>query len=226
MRVAVLGTGGVGQTLAAKMAALGHEVMIGTRDVQAALDRAEAGWGAMVLSEWHAEHPDVKLGTFADAAAHAEVVFNATAGMASLDVLEAAGAKNLDGKILIDVANPLDFSKGMPPTLSVCNTDSLGEQIQRAFPGAKVVKTLNTVNSNVMVDPSLVDGGDHHVFVSGNDEGAKAEVTRILREWFGWKNVLDLGDITSARGAEMLLSLWLRLSMTLQTPMATIKVVS
>ena len=226
MRVAVLGTGGVGQTLAAKMAALGHEVMIGTRDVQAALDRAEAGWGAMVLSEWHAEHPDVKLGTFADAAAHAEVVFNATAGMASLDVLEAAGAKNLDGKILIDVANPLDFSKGMPPTLSVCNTDSLGEQIQRAFPGAKVVKTLNTVNSNVMVDPSLVDGGDHHVFVSGNDEGAKAEVTRILKEWFGWKNVLDLGDITSARGAEMLLSLWLRLSMTLQTPMATIKVVS
>ena len=226
MRVAVLGTGGVGQTLAAKMAALGHEVMIGTRDVQAALDRAEAGWGAMVLSEWHAEHPDVKLGTFADAAAHAEVVFNATAGMASLDALEAAGAKNLDGKILIDVANPLDFSKGMPPTLSVCNTDSLGEQIQRAFPGAKVVKTLNTVNSNVMVDPSLVDGGDHHVFVSGNDEGAKAEVTRILKEWFGWKNVLDLGDITSARGAEMLLSLWLRLSMTLQTPMATIKVVS
>ncbi|TMK97482.1 MAG: NADP oxidoreductase [Actinobacteria bacterium] len=226
MRVAVLGTGGVGQTLAAKMAALGHEVMIGTRDVQAALDRAEAGWGAMVLSEWHAEHPDVKLGTFADAAAHAEVVFNATAGMASLDVLEAAGAKNLDGKILIDVANPLDFSKGMPPTLSVCNTDSLGEQIQRAFPGAKVVKTLNTVNSNLMVDPSLVDGGDHHVFVSGNDEGAKAEVTRILKEWFGWKNVLDLGDITSARGAEMLLSLWLRLSMTLQTPMATIKVVS
>ena len=225
MRVAVLGTGGVGQTLAAKMAALGHEVMIGTRDVQAALDRAEAGWGAMVLSEWHAEHPDVKLGTFAPPAAHAEIVFNATAGMGSLDALEAAGAKNLDGKILIDVANPLDFSKGMPPTLSVCNTDSLGEQIQRAFPGAKVVKTLNTVNSNVMVDPSLVDGGDHHVFVSGNDEGAKAEVTRILKDWFGWKNVLDLGDITSARGAEMLLSLWLRLSMTLQTPMATIKVV-
>jgi predicted dinucleotide-binding enzyme len=226
MRVAVLGTGGVGQTLAAKMASLGHEVMIGTRDVQAALDRTEAGWGAAVFSEWHAEHPDVNVGTFADAAAHGEVVFNATAGTASLDALESAGAKNLDGKILIDVANPLDFSKGMPPTLSVCNTDSLGEQIQRAFPGAKVVKTLNTVNSNVMVDPSLVDGGDHHVFVSGNDEGAKAEVTQILREWFGWKNVLDLGDITSSRGAEMLLSLWLRLSMTLQTPMATIKVVS
>jgi len=226
MRVAVLGTGGVGQTLAAKMASLGHEVMIGTRDVKAALDRTEAGWGAAVFSDWHAEHPDVKLGTFAEAAAHAEIVFNATAGMGSLDALQAAGAKNLEGKVLVDVANPLDFSKGMPPTLSVCNTGSLAEQIQRAFPGTKVVKTLNTVNSGVMVDASQVAGGDHHMFVSGNDEGAKADVTRILEEWFGWKNVLDLGDITAARGQEMLLPLWLRLSMTLQTPMATIKVVS
>ena len=199
---------------------------MGTRDVQAALARTDAGWGAKVLSEWTAEHPDVKLGTFADAAAHGEAVFNATAGTASLGALQAAGAANLDGKILVDVANPLDFSQGMPPTLSVCNTDSLAEQIQRAFPGAKVVKSLNIVNSEVMVDPSQVAGGDHHMFVSGNDDDAKAEVTRILQEWFGWKNVLDLGDITSARGMEMLVPLWLRLSMTLQTPMATIKVVS
>jgi len=212
--------------LAAKIASLGHEVMMGTRDVQAALARTDAGWGAKVLSEWTAEHPDVKLGTFADAAAHGEAVFNATAGTASLGALQAAGAANLDGKILVDVANPLDFSQGMPPTLSVCNTDSLAEQIQRAFPGAKVVKSLNIVNSEVMVDPSQVAGGDHHMFVSGNDDDAKAEVTRILQEWFGWKNVLDLGDITSARGMEMLVPLWLRLSMTLQTPMATIKVVS
>jgi predicted dinucleotide-binding enzyme len=225
MRIGVLGTGGVGQTLAAKMASLGHEVMLGTRDVQAALGRTEAGWGAKVLSEWTAEHPDVKLRTFAEAAAHAEIVFNATAGMASLDALEAAGAENLDGKVLVDVANPLDFSTGMPPTLSVCNTDSLAEQIQRAFPGTKVVKSLNTVNMGVMVDPAMVAGGDHHTFVSGNDEGAKAEVTRILKEWFGWTNVLDLGDITSARGVEMLLPLWLRLSMTLQTWSVTIKVV-
>jgi predicted dinucleotide-binding enzyme len=225
MRIGVLGTGGVGQMLAAKMASLGHEVMLGTRDVQAALSRTEAGWGAKVLSEWTAEHPDVKLATFAEAAAHAEIVFNATAGMASLDALEAAGAENLDGKVLVDVANPLDFSTGMPPTLSVCNTDSLAEQIQRAFPGTKVVKSLNTVNMGVMVDPAMVAGGDHHTFVSGNDEGAKAEVTRILKEWFGWTNVLDLGDITSARGVEMLLSLWLRLSMTLQTWSVTIKVV-
>src|SRR2546426_2848167 len=128
MRVAVLGTGGVGQTLAAKMASLGHEVMIGTRDVQAALDRKGAGYGAMVFSEWHAKHPNVKVGTFADAAANAEIVFNATAGMASLDALPAAGAKKPDGKILIDVANPPHFSQGMPPTLSVFNTDSLAAQ--------------------------------------------------------------------------------------------------
>ena len=226
MRVGVLGTGVVGQTLAAKISSLGQEVMMGTRDVQAALARTDAGWGAKVLSEWTAEHPHVKLGTFADAATHGETVFNATAGMASLDALQAAGAANLDAKILVDVANPLDFSQGMPPTLSVCNSDSLAEQIQRAFPEAKVVKSLNIVNSEVMVDPSQVAGGDHHMFVSGNDDDAKAEVTRILQEWFGWKNVLDLGDISSARGMEMLVPLWLRLSMTLQTPMATIKVVS
>ena len=113
----------------------------------------------------------------------------------------------------------------MPPTLSVCNTDSLGEQIQRAFPATRVVKSLNTVTSSVMVDPGQVAGGDHHIFVCGNDPGAKAEVTRILQEWFGWKHVLDLGDITAARGVEMLVPLWLRLSMTLQTPMVSIEVV-
>jgi predicted dinucleotide-binding enzyme len=226
MRVGVLGTGGVGQTLAAKISSLGHDVTMGTRDVQAALARTDAGWGAKVLSEWQAEHPDVKLGTFAEAAAHGEIVFNATAGMASLAVLQAAGAENLDGKILVDVSNPLDFSSGMPPTLSVCNTDSLAEQIQRSFPGTKVVKSLNTMASSLMVDPGQLAGGDHHAFVSGDDEEAKAEVTRILQEWFGWRNVLDLGDITSARGAEMIVPLWLRLMGGLQTPLATFKVVS
>jgi predicted dinucleotide-binding enzyme len=215
MRIGILGTGGVGQTLAGKIASLGHEVMVGTRDVQAALARTEAGWGAEVLSKWHAEHPDVKLGTFADAAAHGEVLFNVTFGMASLDALKAAGAENLEGKILVDVSNPLDFSPGMPPSLSVSNTDSLAEQIQRAFPGARVVKSLNTVNMGVMVNPGMVAGGDHTIFVSGNDDEAKAEVTQILKEWFGWKDVLDLGDITSARGPEMLLPLWLRLTMKL-----------
>src|SRR2546428_7477775 len=198
MRVGVLGTGGVGQTLAAKMASLGQDVMIGTRDVQACLARTDAGWGAMVFSEWHAKHPEVKVGTFAETAAHGEIVFNATSGMASLDALKLAGAENLDGKVLVDVANPLDFSQGFPPSLSVCNTDSLAEQIQRAFPGAKVVKTLNTVNMDLMVGPSLVAGGDHHVFVSGNHDGAKAEVTNILKDWFGWRQLLDLCDITSS----------------------------
>jgi hypothetical protein len=155
-------------------------------------------------------------GTFADAAAFGEIIFNCTSGMASLDALRQAGAGNLDGKILIDVANPLDFSKGMPPTLSVCNTDSLGEQIQRAFPGARVVKTLNTMNTNVMVDPGLVPG-DSDVFVSGNDAAAKAQVTEILKSWFGWRSIIDLGDITTARGTEMLLPIWLRLWSTFKT---------
>jgi predicted dinucleotide-binding enzyme len=226
MRIGVLGTGGVGQTLAAKIASLGHEVMMGTRDVGAALARTEAGWGAEPLAQWQQEHPEVMLGTFAETAAHAEILFNATAGMASLDAIRAAGAENLDGKILVDVANPLDFSSGMPPTLSVCNTDSLAEQIQRAFPSTKVVKSLNTVNMGVMVDPSQLARGDHHMFLSGSDEGAKGEVARILKDWFGWKNVLDLGDITAARGMEMLVALWLRLSMTMQTSQISIKVVS
>jgi predicted dinucleotide-binding enzyme len=225
MRVGVLGTGGVGQTLAAKIASLGHEVMVGTRDVQAALERTDAGWGAIVLSEWLAEHREVTLGTFAETAAHAEILFNATAGTGSLEALQAAGRENLEGKVVVDVANPLDFSGGMPPTLSVCNTDSLGEQIQRTFPGAKVVKSLNTMNSGLMVDPDLVGGGDHDVFVSGNDAGAKAEVTRILQEWFGWKHVTDLGDITTVRGVEMFLPLWLRLSMVNETPLLNIRVV-
>ena len=137
--------------------------------------------------------------------------------MASLDALRAAGAQNLQGKVLIDVSNPLDFSRGMPPTLSICNTDSLGEQIQKAFPEAKVVKTLNTVTAALMVDPSLIPGV-HTMFVSGNDTKAKAEVIQLLHEGFGWKDVVDLGDITAARAQEMYLALWLRLYMKFQTP--------
>jgi 8-hydroxy-5-deazaflavin:NADPH oxidoreductase len=130
MRLAVLGTGGVGQTLAAKVSSLGHEVMMGTRDVQESLARTETGWGAIPLSQWQAEHPDVKLGTFAEAAAHAEVIFNAVLGTGTLDARKSAGEENLDGKVLIDAANPLDSSRGMPPTLFVANDDSLGNQIQ------------------------------------------------------------------------------------------------
>nr|MDQ3641885.1 NADP oxidoreductase [Actinomycetota bacterium] len=150
-------------------------------------------------------------GSFADAAAFGEVVFNATAGAASLDVLAGAGADNLAGKVLIDVANPLDMSAGMPPVLTVCNTDSLAERIQRAFPAVRVVKALNTVNADVMVEPGLVPGS-HTAFVSGNDPEAKAHVVELLAS-FGWgaDDIMDLGDITSARGTEMYLALWLRL---------------
>src|SRR5204863_1911954 len=142
-----------------------------------------------------------KAGTFAEAAAHGEMVFNCTNGSATLDVLKAAGAANLKGKVLVDVANPLDFSKGMPPTLTVCNTDSLGEQIQREFPKVRVVKSLNTTSAAVMVDPKRVPG-DHAIFVCGNDAAAKSQVTDLLKK-FGWKTVIDLGDITGGRGQEM-----------------------
>jgi len=212
MRIGVLGTGMVGQALSEKLDELGHEVVIGTREVDAALSRTDPPRPGMTsFAEWHGVNPGVAVGTFAQAAAHGEIVINATSGNGSIDALNAAGADNLEGKILIDVANPLDFSAGFPPTLSVANTDSLGEQLQRAFPQAKVVKTLNTINASLMVDAGAVNGGEHHVFVSGDDPGAKAEVTQHLREWFGWRHVIDLGDISTARGTEMYLALWIRL---------------
>jgi predicted dinucleotide-binding enzyme len=187
VRIGVLGTGNVGRTIAAKLVELGHDVRVGSRTAK---DDAV---------------------TFADAAAHGELIFNCTAGDASLAALRMAEEENLADKILVDVANPLDFSQGMPPILAVCNADSLGEEIQRSFPRSKVVKTLNTVNCNMMVDPSVVPG-EHDVFVCGNDEGAKNEVRELLGS-FGWpaERINDLGDITAARGTEMYLPLWLRL---------------
>jgi hypothetical protein len=226
MKIAILGSAIVGKTLAGKLSALGHDVMIGTRDPVATRARTAPGsFGEPPLSAFLAEHPSVALGTFAEAAAHGELVLNATSGLASLDALTLAGASNLDGKILVDLANPLDFSRGMPPSLTVCNDDSLGERIQRAFPAAKVVKTLNTVNAYLMVAPSMLAGGDHTMFVCGDDAGAKAAVTGFLRDWFGWRDVIDLGGITMARGTEMYLPLWARLYGALQNPMFTIKVV-
>jgi predicted dinucleotide-binding enzyme len=187
VRIGVLGTGVVGRTIAAKLVELGHDVRVGSRT---------------------AKEDAV---TFADAAAHGELVFNCTAGDKSLEALRMAEADNLAGKILVDVANPLDFSQGRPPILAVCNSDSLGEEIQRLLPRSKVVKALNTVNCNVMVDPSVVPG-EHDVFVCGNNEDAKNEVRELLGS-FGWpaERINDLGDITSARGTEMYLPLWLRL---------------
>jgi predicted dinucleotide-binding enzyme len=225
MKIGVFGTGGVGQTLAGKCSQLGHAVVVGTRDPAAtAARKSPDAMGSPPFSSWHEHHPQVQLVTLAEAAAHGEILINATSGLGSLEALATAGADNLAGKILIDVANVLDFSRGMPPTLTVCNHDSLAEQIQRALPQTKVVKTLNTMNARLMVDPGAVGGGAHTVFVSGNDAGAKQTVGELLAS-FGWKDIVDLGDISSARGAEMILPLWLRVFGALKTPMFNFKVV-
>jgi len=214
MKIGIFGSGMVGTTIATKLVSLGHDVKLGSRTA----DNAKG-------AEWvKASGPKASQGTFADTAAFGEILFNCTSGAQSVAALQAAGAKNLGAKILVDVANPLDFSKGMPPTLTVCNTDSLGEQIQRAFPDLKVVKALNTVTANLMVSPGSL-GGDHDLFVCGNDAAAKGKVTEILKGWLGWKTVHDLGDITAARGQEMFLILWVRTFAALQTPMFNFHVV-
>ena len=167
--------------------------------------------GSEKAVKWaQANGANASQGAYSQAARFGEILFNCTQGTASVEALQSAGADNLKGKILIDVANPLDFSHGSPPTLSICNTDSLGEQIQRTFPGTKVVKTLNTVNCEVMVNPALVPG-DHDIFVCGNDAGAKDRVAELLKQWFGWRSVIDLGDISAARATEQMMPIWLRL---------------
>jgi 8-hydroxy-5-deazaflavin:NADPH oxidoreductase len=207
MRVAVLGTGVVGETLATKLVEVGHDVVMGARSAD---NEKAQGWAERFAGRGG-------NGTFADAAAHGELVVNATSGVASLDALRAAGADNLAGKTVLDVANPLDFSGGFPPRLAVANDDSLAEQIQREFPGARVVKALNTMNSQVMVEPALVPG-DHDVLMAGDDPAAKAEVADLLRS-FGWPDgaIRDLGGLTAARGLEGYLLLWVQLMGSLGT---------
>jgi predicted dinucleotide-binding enzyme len=199
MKIAVLGTGEVGHTLATRLAGLGHEVTMGSRTADNAAAREWASANA-------AAH-----GTFAEAAADAELVVNATGGLVSLAVLTAAGAENLRGKVVVDVSNPLDFSEGFPPKIATPDGVSVAEQLQRAFPEARVVKTLNTMNNSVMVEPGRVPG-HHNVFLSGDDADAKAEVSALLQS-FGWgeDRILDLGDLTSARSVEQLVGLWVRL---------------
>jgi len=225
VRFGILGTGVVGKTIAIRLDGLGHDVIVGTRNPEETLSRTDPDqYGNPPFGSWQEEHPEVRLGTFAEAAAHGDMVVNATAGAVSLEALEQAGEDNLNGKILIDIANPLDFSKGMPPTLLVSNTDSLGEQIQRRFPEAKVVKTLHTMNAYLMVDPAQLAATDHTVFVSGDDAEAKARVSELLRS-FGWSDIIDLGDITTARGTEMVLPIWVRLFGVLQKPIYNFKIV-
>jgi NADPH-dependent F420 reductase len=213
MKYAVLGTGMVGEALATKLVALGHEVMLGSRT--ATNEKAQA-WAARAGTP-------ARTGTFKDATHYGEVILNCTAGGASLDVLRSVDRSDLKGKVLIDVANPLDFSKGMPPTLTICNDDSLGERIQREFPEVRVVKALNTCHCQVMVDPSRVKG-DHDLFICGNDQSAKEQVQEMLRE-LGWTSIIDLGDITNARGTEQLLPIWIRLYGLFKTPDFNFKIV-
>ena len=194
----------------ARLAELGHDVMIETR-------------AAEKLSGWQSSNQKVVIGSFAETAAHGEMVFNATNGAASLNALSLAGEGNLAGKILVDVSNPLDFSNGFPPSLTVFGTDSLAEQIQRTFPATRVVKTLNTVTARVMTHPLEVANGDHHVFVSSDDLDAKMQVTDLLRS-FGWIHIFDLGDLSTARGTEAYLLLWVRLYGSMNTGMINIKI--
>jgi hypothetical protein len=214
MRIGVLGTGMVGNTLATKLAELGHEVRMGSRD---ASNEKAVAWAESAGER-------ASTGTFADAADFAELVFNCTSGAVSLEALEQAGDDALRGKVLVDVANPLDYTGGMPPTLTVCNDDSLAEQIQRRFPDTRVVKAFNTMNHKVMVEPTLVPG-EHDLLVAGDDDGAKAQV-RELAETFGWSpgRIVDLGGIRAARGMEMYLPLWVAMMGALGTPQINIRI--
>ena len=206
----------MGQTIGHKLIQLGHQLMMGSRTAQ--------NEKALTFVNQHPQH--ASAGTFEQAAAFGEIVFNCTSGLGSLNALQLAKAENLANKVLIDLANPLDFSNGMPPSLAICNTHSLGEEIQNHFPETKVVKTLNTMWCGLMVNPQLVNGGDHNVFVCGNDANAKAQVKDLLIS-FGWANhlIIDLGDLSKARGTEMYLPLWLSLFGHLKTSAFNLKVV-
>jgi len=212
MRIAVIGTGHAGRTLAQGFQRIGHDVVVGTRDPDATRGR----------EEWHGL--DVPLAALGMVAADADLVVNATNGQASLSALGEVGSDHLAGKVIVDVANPLDFSQGFPPTLSVKDTDSLAEQLQRAFPEARVVKSLNTVTASVMVDPSTVGDGDTTVFVAGDDAEARQQVAGLLRE-LGWRDIVELDGLQNARGLEMWLPLWVRLMGALGTADFNIKVV-
>jgi predicted dinucleotide-binding enzyme len=214
MKIAVLGTGMVGRALAGRFAELGHEVTVGTRDPAATAAKEE-------YAAWAAGHPAIGLAPFAAATDAAEVVVNATSGGISLEVLAQAG--DLTGKVLLDVSNGLDFSHGFPPLIAAPQDDSIAEQIQRAHPEARVVKSLNTMTADLMVHPEqLPDPGS--VFVSGDDADAKATVAGLLHD-LGHTDVIDLGDVTTARGAEWLMPAWLRVMGATGSPFFNWKVV-
>jgi predicted dinucleotide-binding enzyme len=211
VKIAVLGTGSAGRTVAAGLARLGHEVVIGTRDPVATRERAD--WDS-----------DLPLEEYAVVADGADIVVNATNGQASLVVFDAIGGQQLSGKVVLDLANALDFSGGFPPRMAVDDTDSLAEQIQRAFPQARVVKALNTVTAGVMVDPGKVGDGETTVFAASDDAEARAVVVALL-EQLGWRDVVEFEELAAARGLEMWLPLWVRLMARLGTADFNLKVV-
>jgi 8-hydroxy-5-deazaflavin:NADPH oxidoreductase len=228
MKVAILGTGSVAQTWAKRLVELGNEVTLGTRHVENTLAKTEKDrYGTATVKAFLAENK-VELKTFADAVADAEIVVNATMGSGSIDAVAAAAPK-MQGKVLIDVSNPLDFSGGGLPSLikELSNTNSLGEEIQKQNPNIKVVKTLNTMWCGLMVNPKMNNEGNHTNFMCGNDAEAKAQAKDFIKQ-FGWadENILDLGDITNARGTEGILPIWLRVWNATQNGGFNLKVVA
>jgi predicted dinucleotide-binding enzyme len=202
MKIGILGAGMVGNALGTKLVQIGNEVTMGSRS---ATNESAQNWASSLGER-------AQTATFRDAAVFGEIVISCIGGMHSMEALDSVGADPIRGKILIDVSNPLQQDKDGSMILGFCNTESLGERIQRAFPQTRVVKALNTVNCDIMIEPSRVPG-DHNLFICGNDPDAKKRVTRYLSDWFGWKthNIIDVGDITAARGTEMMMPLWMRL---------------
>jgi len=217
MKIGILGTGDVGKMLGAAHVRRGHDVMLGTRDVRKKMEEKAADEDSLAFRDWLGKNKKVRLGTFAEAAAHGEILMNATAGHASLEALAKPRPADLRDKILVDISNALGPWGQGPIQLFVVNTDSLAERIQRAHPGLRVVKALNTVTAHIMTNPAGLAGGDHDVFVAGNDAEARERVTRFLRDEFGWKTVIDLGDLTAARGMEMMIMVWLKIWAALGT---------
>jgi len=197
-RVGVLGSGDVGKRLAAGFRSRGHEVMIGSRDP-----------AKPELREWlSGDGTGVEAGTFEQAAAHGELLVLAVLGNAAEEAIAAAGPENFHGKIVIDTTNPLDFSKGFPPGLSISGKDSLGERVQRALPQAKVVKAFNTIGNPYFLDPHFKEG-EPTMLIAGDDAEAKHTVRDALAD-FGWSDVVDIGGIEGSRELEAICIAWVK----------------
>ena len=225
MKVGILGTGDVGKTLGSALARRGHDVMLGTRDVRRKMEQKASEDNPATFHDWLSKNKKIRLGSFAEAAAHGELLINATAGHGSIEALSKVKPTDLKGKILIDISNPLGPWGEGSVKLFVSNDDSLAEMVQRAHPGVRVVKALNTVTAHLQANPAGLAGGDHDIFVAGNDPAARDRVVRFLREEFGWRTVIDLGDLTSARGLEMMIMVWIKIWEALGTSDFNFKIV-